>query len=416
MARPIPRLPPVTMAMRLVLEVVMDSIVGPDRAQDQPSVHPGTACPWLHAGNRRSVSAMDRDGVADFLRRRREALQPGDVGLPATRRRRTGGLRREEVASLAHMSADFYTRLEQRRGARPSEQTVAALALALRLTDDERDHLLRLAGHQPRPRGARTDHVSPALLRVLDRLDAPAQVVSDLGVTLKQNPLAEALLGVQTTYTGLARSQIYRWFLMPEERRRFLTDDHEMHARSYTAHLRAALGRTPDDDEARSLLDALHRDSPEFTELWNDTTSASEPICRNVSCTRTSAFSPSTVRSSRQRTNCRTSSSSRRRPAARCQNLRSCRFCRRPEPTTAELPPSEGCPRVNDAGSGARSAAPIDHHSAISATRRQSDDRRRTQQLRSSRKPDLAHSRAERMPLIKIRRAILATNPEGPLS
>ena len=96
------------------------------------------------------------------------------------------------------------------------------------LTDDERDHLLRLAGHEPRPRGARTDHVSPALLRVLDRLDAPAQVVSDLGVTLKQNPLAEALLGVQTGYTGLARSQIYRWFVMHEERRRFLTDDHEM--------------------------------------------------------------------------------------------------------------------------------------------------------------------------------------------
>ena len=168
------------------------------------------------------------------------------------------------------MSADFYTRLEQRRGARPSEQTVAALALALRLTDDERDHLLRLAGHQPRPRGARTDHVSPALLRVLDRLDAPAQVVSDLGVTLKQNPLAEALLGVQTGYTGLARSQIYRWFVLPEERSRFLTDEHEMHARSYAAHLRAALARNPDDDEARRLLDALHRDSPEFTELWSD--------------------------------------------------------------------------------------------------------------------------------------------------
>ncbi len=147
---------------------------------------------------------------------------------------------------------------------------MAALALALRLTDDERDHLLRLAGHEPRPRGARTDHVSPALLRVLDRLDAPAQVVSDLGVTLKQNPLAEALLGIQTGYTGLARSQIYRWFLMPEERHRFLSDDHEMNARSYTAHLRSALGRNPDDIEARSLLDALHHDSPEFTELWND--------------------------------------------------------------------------------------------------------------------------------------------------
>ena len=105
---------------------------------------------------------------------------------------------------------------------------------------------------------------------MLDRIDAPAQVVSDLGVTLVQNPLAEALLGVQTAYTGLARSQIYRWFLMPEERSRFVTDEHELHARSYTAHLRAALGRTPDDVEARSLVDALLRDSPEFTELWSD--------------------------------------------------------------------------------------------------------------------------------------------------
>src|SRR5450755_4286749 len=71
---------------------------------------------------------MDRDGLADFLRRRRDALQPGDLGLSAGSRRRTQGLRREEVAGLAHMSTDFYARLEQRRGSRPSEQTTAALA------------------------------------------------------------------------------------------------------------------------------------------------------------------------------------------------------------------------------------------------------------------------------------------------
>src|SRR4051794_35641271 len=124
---------------------------------------------------------MDRDGLADFLRRRRETLRPDDVGLGLGRRRRTPGLRREEVAALAHMSTDFYTRLEQRRGSRPSEQTIGALARALRLTLDERDHLLQLAGFAPPPRARRSEHVSPALLRVLDRLDAPAQVVSDLG-------------------------------------------------------------------------------------------------------------------------------------------------------------------------------------------------------------------------------------------
>jgi transcriptional regulator with XRE-family HTH domain len=139
---------------------------------------------------------MDRDGLADFLRRRREALLPGDVGLSAGSRRRTRGLRREEVAGLAHMSTDSYARLEQRRASRPSEQTTAALARALRLTPAERDHLFPLAGHTAPPRAFRTDHPSPGLLRVLDRIDTPAQIVSDLGVTLSQNQLAEALVGV----------------------------------------------------------------------------------------------------------------------------------------------------------------------------------------------------------------------------
>src|ERR1700689_5601515 len=118
---------------------------------------------------------MDRDGLADFLKRRRAALQPGDVGLHAGERRRTRGLRREEGASLAHMSSDFYARLEQRRGSRPSQQTIAALARALRLTPDERDHLYGLAGYTAPPRAYRTDHASPGLLRVLERLDTPAQ-------------------------------------------------------------------------------------------------------------------------------------------------------------------------------------------------------------------------------------------------
>ena len=124
------------------------------------------------------------------------------------------------------MSTDFYARLEQRRGSRPSEQTVGAIARALRLTQDERDHLFQLAGHVAPPRGFRTDHVTPALLRVLDRLDTPAQVVSDLGVVLVQNPLAEALLGEQTHFTGLERSVVYRWFTDPAERERWPEEDH----------------------------------------------------------------------------------------------------------------------------------------------------------------------------------------------
>src|SRR3954468_16738711 len=127
-------------------------VVMPDRlprvaARHQGRRHPGTACPWMRRGGRPILDGMDRGGAADFLRRRREALQPADLGLAPGARRRAPGLRREEVAALAHMSTDFYARLEQRRGSRPSEQTTAALARALRLTPAERDHLFALAGH-----------------------------------------------------------------------------------------------------------------------------------------------------------------------------------------------------------------------------------------------------------------------------
>ena len=98
---------------------------------------------------------MDREQLADFLRRRREALQPEDVGLSRGSRRRAEGLRREEVAALCDMSVDYYSRLEQARGPQPSEQMLAAIARGLRLTLDERDHLFRLGGHNAPVRALR---------------------------------------------------------------------------------------------------------------------------------------------------------------------------------------------------------------------------------------------------------------------
>ncbi len=166
------------------------------------------------------------------------------------------------------MSTDFYARLEQQRGSRPSEQTTAALARALRLTPDERDHLFALAGHTPPPRAFRTDHASPGLLRVLNLLETPAQIVSDLGVTLSQNPLAEALVGVQTQYIGLRRSLIYRWFTDPVQRQLHPEADHPLHSRTHVASLRAVLGRSPEDPEASELLDRLLVESEEFALLW----------------------------------------------------------------------------------------------------------------------------------------------------
>jgi transcriptional regulator with XRE-family HTH domain len=211
---------------------------------------------------------MDRGELANFLKHRRAALGPEDVGLASTQRRRTPGLRREEVAGLAHVSTDFYTRLEQNRGARPSEQTTGALARALALNPLEREHLFNLAGHTPPPRTYRSDHPSPGLLRVLDRLDAPAQIVSDLGVALRQNRLAEALVGCQTRYSGLARSIIYRWFTDPEQRRLHPPEDHPLHSRIFAAELRSVHGRHGGDPEAEALVAALTRESPEFAAIW----------------------------------------------------------------------------------------------------------------------------------------------------
>ncbi|WP_443732119.1 helix-turn-helix transcriptional regulator [Solirubrobacter phytolaccae] len=213
---------------------------------------------------------MDRVQLADFLRTRREALRPEDVGFGSGARRRTKGLRREEVAMLAHMSTDYYARLEQQRSPQPSEQMLAALARALRLSQDERDHLFRLGGKTPGPRARRTDHVNPALMRVLDRIDAPAQVMSDLGETLVQNPLAVALVGDQTRFTGPARSLLHRWFTDPAERALYAPEEHLQHSRVYVAYARGVLARDPADVRAGEIVELLKLHSPEFTALWDE--------------------------------------------------------------------------------------------------------------------------------------------------
>jgi transcriptional regulator with XRE-family HTH domain len=216
---------------------------------------------------------MDRAALADFLRRRRELLRPEDVGATAGPRRRTPGLRREEVAALAGMSADYYTRLEQQRGPQPSDQMVAAIARALRLTLDERDHLFRIAGHHAPDRVRRDEHVAPAVLRVLDRLDdTPAIVVSDLGETLVENQAAVALLGSSVGLPGNERYQPWRWFTDDAERARYAPEEHERLSRTHVAALRWAVGSAsgpvPSDQRAERLVAGLRERSAEFRTLW----------------------------------------------------------------------------------------------------------------------------------------------------
>jgi transcriptional regulator with XRE-family HTH domain len=215
---------------------------------------------------------VDREQLADFLRRRRESLQPEDVGLTRGPRRRTNGLRREEVAALSGMSVDYYSRLEQERGPQPSEQMTAAIARGLHLSLDERDHLFRLAGHNAPVRTSRSEHVSPGMLRILDRLqDTPAQVVTGLAETLVQTPLAAALLGNETNYTGLARSMTYRWFTDdPDARRVYPIDDHPIRSRLFTSDLRSAYSREGAGSRAEALVEALLARSAEFEALWSE--------------------------------------------------------------------------------------------------------------------------------------------------
>ncbi|MFD3504813.1 helix-turn-helix transcriptional regulator [Streptomyces sp. NPDC058678] len=212
---------------------------------------------------------MDKKELAEFLRHRREALRPRDVGLVEGARRRTQGLRREEVAQLAGMSTDYYARLEQQRAPQPSVQITAALARALRLTLDECDHLFALIGHNAPARFHRSEHVSPTLMRVLDRLDdSPALVTTDLSDTLAMNPMAIALLGDQTRHTGLASSGYYRWFMDPAERLVYPEETHESHGRAQAARLRAALTAGSDTPRAAQILAELQEHSPEFVRMW----------------------------------------------------------------------------------------------------------------------------------------------------
>lgn len=212
---------------------------------------------------------IDRDGLATFLRRRREALQPEDVGLTRGPRRRTSGLRREEAAALSHMSTDYYARLERGTGPHPSEQMIASIAQGLHLSLGERDHVFRLAGHTPPPRGVAGDHVTPGLLRILDRLhDTPAEIITELGETLRQTPLGAALTGDASARTGPSRSIGYRWFTDPSTRQAHPEEDRAMLSRVYVAGLREIATLRGPGSRAARLVELVAAQSEEFRTLW----------------------------------------------------------------------------------------------------------------------------------------------------
>jgi transcriptional regulator with XRE-family HTH domain len=211
---------------------------------------------------------VDRGQLAEFLRVRRERLTPADVGLPAGLRRRTPGLRREEVATLATMSTDYYTRLEQARAPRPSRPVLTGLARALRLNDDERAHLFRLAGEQPGPPPGPPSDVRDGILRMIARLDVPGIVLDAKYDVLAWNRQATALLADFSALPVKERNLLRKRFLHGESAR-FSPEATQAFAREAAADLRAAAATYPDDPTIPALIADLLTGSPEFADIWS---------------------------------------------------------------------------------------------------------------------------------------------------
>lgn len=211
------------------------------------------------------IAAGYRGGVTlgEFLRSRRGEVGPEHVGLPAGRARRVPGLRREEVALLAGVSVDYYVRLEQGRERSPSAQVLDALAEALRLDDDARQHLFRLAGLAPRPAAGRPEQVSPHLLQLLDGWpDNPALVLSRCYDVLARNRLGRALFDA-FTYSDNLLLNVFR-----DPAARAFYADWRHAAVNTVAGFRLGTGSAPDDPRTLAIVEELRATSAEFREIW----------------------------------------------------------------------------------------------------------------------------------------------------
>ncbi|MGV9797854.1 helix-turn-helix transcriptional regulator [Mycobacterium sp. NPDC003449] len=219
------------------------------------------------------MEAVDKRELGAFLRSRRERIRPSDVGLPVGPRRRTPGLRRDEVAHLAYISTEYYTRLEQARAPHPSGEVLSGLVRALRLSDAERVHLYLLAGVEPhRPTGP-PRVVRQSILDLLRRLpQAAAIVVSATYEVIAWNDLACALMEDFSALSRRDRNLVRRAFLGPPSpggQRLYGVSDADVFARTCAQNLRATVARYPDDPETIELITELRSGSSEFAQLWD---------------------------------------------------------------------------------------------------------------------------------------------------
>jgi transcriptional regulator with XRE-family HTH domain len=209
-----------------------------------------------------------RDELADFLRRRREQIQPEDVGLPNGGRRRTPGLRREEVAQLAGVGTTWYTWLEQGRDVRASMDVLESIARALRLSTAERTHLILLGrGEEAPPCRTPAERVSPTLRRLIENLGpSPALVLGRRWDYLAWNRAACVVLGNFDSIPKAARNHL--WLLFMDPARRELFPDWERSTRLAVAKFRADQAHHIGDPSFEELINTLRQSSPEFCRAW----------------------------------------------------------------------------------------------------------------------------------------------------
>ncbi len=214
-----------------------------------------------------------RTEIGTALRAWRDRVRPEEVGLRGGGRRRSPGLRREELAGLAGVSVDYLVRLEQGRAANPSPQVLAALARALRLTSAERDLLYACAGVTAPLTGVVPRHISPGLQRVLDRLaDTPVGVYTATWELVTANPLWQALFGEREQRTGRDANLIWRFFTHEESSIARTSGEYEQHAVTMVSDLHDAAARYRDDAELAGMIGDLRASSDWFARLWDNYT------------------------------------------------------------------------------------------------------------------------------------------------
>ena len=216
------------------------------------------------------ISMDAADDIAEFLTTRRARVTPEQVGLPVYGSRRVKGLRREEVASLAGVSVDYYKRLERGNASGVSESVLEALASALRLDDAERAHLFDLARAinpiAPKRRRPVPQRVRPVVLRIVESIGAPAVIRNSRFDYLAANPLGRALYAPVFESAEQPANSARFTFLDPAAREFYV--DWERNARDLVAHLRSVAGRNPYDRGLSDLVGELSTRSPEFVAWW----------------------------------------------------------------------------------------------------------------------------------------------------